>query len=485
MTRPDVVYIHPLPAPAQVGTGSGASYPVIPVGLVGHVNHLRRHGFAVLGLNEGVERTLDPCFDLRRWMQSGSAPAVLLVDLHWYEHAWGALHVAEVAAEVWPHTRVVLGGLSATHFHEEVLARCPAVDAVVCGAAEYPVLRLVQQAVHDDWKPCAVPNVAVRAASAQPDRSPQTWHTPPELLDTLDTVDLSWLRHAPAYRRMMHSRPARVRGAEASGQWILSGRGCAFACGYCGGGRFAHKVLSGLPGVVRRSPGVLARDVDRLRDLGVEQVAPSLDPDMLGREHRTAFFDALTTRPGLYVESYQLPSIALLDGLAGHTDLDHTEVALTPLSGNPGTRRRHGKHYDNVQLLERVQQALDRGIALFVFFSLNLPGEDAQTVHETVALTRRLLELAPADQLRAINICHTIDPRSPMADSPAEFGIASVGLRTLDDYIRYATGPRPFSFAPGERGFFLRQPRDLPAMVAAWDALAAEAPGRVFPVPRV
>jgi len=31
----------------------------------------------------------------------------------------------------------------------------------------------------------------------------------------------------------------------------------------------------------------------------------------------------------------------------------------------------------------------------------------------------------------------------------------------------------------------LKTPRNLPAMVAAWDALAAEHPGRVYPVPRV
>lgn len=485
MTSTDVVYIHPLPRPAPHGTGSGAAYPVIPVGLVGHVNLLRASGFTVRGLNLGVARTLEPAFDLATWLGEHASPAVVLIDFHWYEHAWGATHVAEVVRTSWPEARVVLGGLSATHFHAEVLDRCPSVDAVICGAAEDAVVRLVKQAVAGAWKPLSVANVAARSHDGRPARSSDHWQTPPEVLDRLDTVDLDWLEDAETYRRMMHSRPARVVAPAVQGQWVLSGRGCAFACGYCGGGRFAHKVLSGLSGVIKRAPERLARDVDRLRALGVHQIAPSLDPDMLGRAHRSAFFSALTSRPGLYVESYQLPSLSLLDGLARHTDLDHTEVALTPLSGSDAVRKRHGKHYSNDQLVARVRAAVERDIGLFVFFSLNLPGENEHTVLETVALVRRLRALVPADRFRTISICHTIDPRSPMADRPEAFGIADVSLRSFDDYVAYARGPRPFTFAAGERGFVLRAPRDLPAMVATWDALAAESPGQVYAVPRV
>jgi radical SAM superfamily enzyme YgiQ (UPF0313 family) len=480
-----VVYIHPLPRPAQHGTGDGAAYPVIPVGLVGHLNLLAEAGHTVLGLNLAVERTLDPTFDLDAWLADNAEPAVVLIDFHWYEHAWGALDVARRARAAWSHTRIILGGLSATHFHLEVLEKAPEVDAVVCGAAEVAVLQLVQQAVAGDWRPGEVENVAARDLSGRP-RSPSTHgQTPPELLDRLDTVDLSWLRHARAYRQMMHSRPLRVTAPDVQGQWILAGRGCAFACGYCGGGRLAHRTLSGLQKVARRDPIQLAADVDRLVLQGVQQVAPSLDPDMLGRPHRDAFFGHLRTRPGLYVESYQLPSVHLLDHLARSTDLQHTEVALTPLSGNAGVRQRHGKTYNNDQLLASVQQAVDRGIAVFAFFSLNLPGEDNRTVHETVALVEQLLELAPSDGLRAISIRHTLDPVSPMAQRPADFGLAAVSLHTLDDYLAYCTGPRPFTFAPGERGFTLQAPRDLPAMVGAWDALAVQHPGRVYAVPRV
>lgn len=425
-----------------------------------------------------VERTVDPHFDLSAWLATTDAPQLLLIDLHWYEHAWGALATAEQARLAWPHSRIVLGGLTASRFAADILRRCRAVDVVIAGAAERAVLELADGVDHP-------PNAWIRDSAGEPVAPHASWQTPQELLDRLDTVDLGFLRNAAAYRAMVHSRPLRVTEAHPTGQWVLSGRGCAFACGYCGGGREAHRALSGLQKVARRSPHRLAQDVVRAANLGVQQVAPSLDPDMLGSSHLTAFLSALSGRPGLYVESYQLPSPRLLRGLADHADLKHSELAITPLSGSEDVRRAHGKRYSNRQLLASVRAAHDLGLSVFLFFSFNLPGETERSMQDTVALAKRLLDLPHPERIRTINIAHTLDPMSPMGMRPGRFGIAQVLLRSLDDYVAQAIGPRPFSLSEGERGFVLQQPRDLTAMGAAWDALSAEDPRRVYPVPRV
>lgn len=481
-----VVYVHPLPQPCPTGTGPGASYPVMPVGLVGILNHLIAHGHTVAGVNLGVSRSRDPTFQLKGWLAQHAHAHAIVIDLHWYEHAWGALYTAAMCKAVLPHARVILGGLTATAFAEEVLELEPAVDAVVCGAAEEPVRRLVERADCGDWRPLSVPNVVARDAGGAPARSAHHWQTSPELLSALDTVSLDWMdaADAAAYRRMMHSRPARVTQADVAGQWVLSGRGCAFACAYCGGGRQAHRALSGLSRVARRSPQALASDIDRLSRAGVHQLAPSLDPDMLGSAHRRAFFDALKSRPGLYVESYQLPSADLIERLTTHADLPHTEVALTPLSGDEEVRKRHGKRYDNTHLLDVVGELGRRGIAVFAFFSLNLPGEDNATIEHTVELARRLVDAAPAGLVRTINIAHTIDPRSPMSENPSAHGISEVYLHTLADYVAHAQSPRPFSFARGERGFVV-EGRCLETMAERWDAMAASVGPAVIAVPRV
>ncbi len=480
----DVLYLHPLPRPAAFGTGDGASYPVMPMGLVALLNLLRQGGYSVYGLNIAVERTLNPSFDLLEWLRAQSTPALVLIDLHWYEHSWGAVETARIVRLCWPAMRIVLGGLSATLWSLEILAEAPTIDAVVCGPAEEPVLRLAQQAVAGHWEPALVPNVAFRDTDGQPCPPRSAWQTPASMLDSLDSVDLSFLQHATTYRAMVHSRPLCVTEPAPLGQWLLSGRGCAFACAYCGGGRAAHRSLLGLSKVARRSPAALAADCDRLARLGVQQVSLGLDPDMLGSAHTSAFFGGLTRSIGFYVESYQLPSQSLLSCLS-RTDTHHSEVAITLLSGDPAVRNLHGKRADNDQIRQSVRAILHAGASVFLFYSLNMPGEDERSFQQTLDFTRELIDLSPHGRVRAINIAHTLDPLSPMSSSPDDFGISAIYLRSFADYSRAAIGPRPFQFVENERGFSLKKPRNLRAMVELWDELSATMPSVVYSVPRV
>ena len=43
------------------------------------------------------------------------------IDLHWMAHVQGALALAEIIKRFHPNTPVILGGLSATYYHEEIL----------------------------------------------------------------------------------------------------------------------------------------------------------------------------------------------------------------------------------------------------------------------------------------------------------------------------------------------------------------------------
>ncbi len=71
-------------------------------------------------------------------------PRLWAIDLHWLPHAHGALALATLIKKHHPDARVLMGGLSASYFHEE-LARHPDVDFVVRGdSTEEPVLALVE-----------------------------------------------------------------------------------------------------------------------------------------------------------------------------------------------------------------------------------------------------------------------------------------------------------------------------------------------------
>ena len=476
----EILAIHPFPGePPPLGGWTGgqtASYPVMPVGLVALMNLLQGEGHQVLGLNLPVCRMVDPGFTLDAWLSGRPAVRLVLLDLHWYEHAVGVVHTARVVRRAWPETRIVVGGLTATRFGLELLAACPEIDLVVAGDAEEPLRQLAAGAPLEE-----IPNLLRRGAPPGP-----SWRTPPELFDDLDTGSLDWLLHARAYRRLLYSSPRRGGPAppdQREAQWIANGRGCAHACLYCGGGRGSHRQLSGLPKLMRRSPEAVLREVRHLRAEQVSQVALTLDPDMLGRTWREAFFGGLEDRPGLYLESFQLPSVALLDAMATRGDPEHSELALSPLSGDVGVRARNGKSWENGALLEALRLMGERGLSAPVFFSLNLPGEDAHTLSATIDLSRRILDQDRRGLVRIMNICHSLDPASPLSDEPALQGGVEIGTRSLADYLAHGRAPRPWTFREGERGFAVPG-RDLPVMVARWDALCAQDPERLIAVPR-
>lgn len=474
----EILYLHVSPR-GEAAVGPGASYPVLPVGAVAHMNRLVAEGFDVVGMNVPVERIADPAFTLESWLASNPPAALVLLDLHWAEHALGVVDAVGRIREHWPASRIIAGGLTATRFPEELLALAPGLDGVLVGDAEGSVVELARAVQSGRWPP-AIPGLYTRHdGQILPPQA--AYHTSHADFDALDTVSLSWLRHADLYRRLLHSRPPRAPSrADLRGHWLASGRGCAFECDYCGGSRSSHERLTGRRGLLRRPPERLAADVARLVEQGVDQIALSLDPDMLGPAHRAAFFDRLRVQPGLYVESFQLPSLPLLDALAAHADPAHSELAITPLSGDLHVRRRNGKHYDNQALLDRLDASWARDISIFLFFSLNLPGEDEHTLPATLDLTRRLLDRAPPGLLRIISICHTLDPGSPLAEA----GGLEIGFHRLEDWVAHGRQPRPWTFYEGERGFSMPG-RDLPAMVGRWDALCAETDGVLIPVPRV
>jgi hypothetical protein len=116
---------------------------------------------------------------------------------------------------------------------------------------------------------------------------------------------------------------------------------------------------------------------------------------------------------------------------------------------------------------------------IFVYFSLNLPGETEVTFRETVDLANLIYDFYPSSLLKILNTIHTIDPLSPMNLNPEKFGIEST-MSTFKDYYDYCEKTQqagPDAKTEKLRGFKLAEPnkRNLERMVQTWDA---QRPGR-------
>ena len=107
-----------------------------------------------------------------------------------------------------PDLPVVLGGIWATACGEDILHRCPEIDAVVAGPGEQAALILAQ---HGLSEPDSIPGLIWR------DRDKIRTNPPAEKLATAPPADLTLLRHPERYDIFC---------------WLTS-RGCPYHCTFC------------------------------------------------------------------------------------------------------------------------------------------------------------------------------------------------------------------------------------------------------------
>ncbi len=494
----DILYIHPAKQEATARYDqyrASPYYPLIPVGVVGMANLLRQEGWDLQGLNLPLELMLNTRFDLDAWLAAIDVPPrLVMIDLHWYEHSYGAIDVARHVRRNCPDAKIVLGGLTSTFFAEEILRDHAPVDYVIRGDGEMPLLRLAERVCgQQDHALDTIPNLVWREGSRI--RNSLAFYTADAaILDRLDFVSMDWLLHADGNGALQYTGGGRIEPYRPvnRGHWLTIGRGCVFNCIYCGGGKKSHEELAARNGYVMRDPVAVVDDVARLAATGYKQVSLSLDPATFPARWWRTFFTEMqhrSIRIGIYNEFFQLPSREFIRLLGETADLDHTEVAISPLSGNEEVRKLNGKHYSNERFLQMLQNLQEYRIPIFVYFSLNLPGETMITFRETLRLAKAVGQAYPRDRLRMLNPCHTIDPMSPMSQLPGRFKI-HVEYNFFKDYYEYCrtTGWEPRKVIRGEkRGFEMegRPTATVEQMARIWDMFAKAQPFRCFPVARV
>ncbi|HQE91512.1 MAG TPA: radical SAM protein [Anaerolineae bacterium] len=504
---PAALYIHPAKQAVDLYDTParhrfGRPYGLIPMGVPALLNLLCDNGIPVAGINFPLEKKLDSGFDLRKWLHDRREARMVLIDLHWYEHSYGAINVAQVVKQVIPDAWVILGGLTSSAFAGEIIKDIPVVDFVVRGDAERPLLALaqtlmqVERGVMPDLS--TVPNLTYRLRG-QVMENPRTYCARPEDFTDFNFVDLEWLEHQDEY--FVHeylvvdmdlARQAQ-EGADISryrGRWITTARGCDFECSYCGGAKSAHKAIAGREGVVPVPVETIVNEIKHLIEHQVIQVCFSYDLAALGESYWRPLFRTLRKEQikiGLYNEFFQLPPPGFIKEFVRAADMQHSSVALNPYSGSERVRRLNGKRYNDAQLMNALDEVNLYNVPIIVYFSLNLPGEDAEAAQESIQLAQSIYDMYPHSKLKILNSCHTVEPMSPMEQRAGRYGV-NVQWHTFKDWYEYCRNTQlqlPGARTGEWRGFDLLPPakRSVEAMADAWDAAAKGHEATWWPIP--
>ena len=399
-----------------------------PIGVLSIAEFLDRRGYRVSVDNLGERMARDSGFDPESYI-AGTRARVYGVDLHWCVHAQGAIEVARMCKNTHPDSLVVLGGLTATKFHDEIILKCGFVDAVIRGEAEDPFLMLFSSLdKHGGLN--SVPNLTYREQGGRVRQEPLI--KPRENIDDFEFTRLD----------LLEPKGAALSGS-ASPHWSLPVcRGCTYDCATCGGSAYSYRTYLGRERHGFRSPGRIAEDLEKLSEQGVRLVFLFQDPRMGGSKYLADFVSTLRSASArldsLTIELFQPADqdyVRELSRLGVHITL-----TMSPESGCDATRTLHGRGYSSEALLKTVANCRASGMDLMVFFMLCLASETRETMLETWKLWDRLYcdesqQKEEPSTIHSFGSMILLDPGSRAFDFPEKNGYRLVS-KTLEDLVR-------------------------------------------------
>jgi len=461
---PDVVLLHPpavydfrrsrnLFGPVSDAVFSSPVFEMYPVGLTSLAARLEDAGYNVRLVNLAHRMLQDADYDVGEAIAS-MRPLVFGIDLHWLLHAHGALEVARIVERLHPDVPVLLGGLSASYFDEELVRR-PEVDLVLRGDSTEEALLALMEALTFGGGLDDVPGLTWIDGSGEVRRNPLD--SPPETLDGIALPDYGWV-----VRSVVRSgfRPDRLADVVPYSGWrrypmtgILTSRGCVQSCAFCGGGRTAYERICDRVRPAFRSAEDLVEDMAAIASFSRAPVMLLNDLRLGGGPRARRFFELMAERPAPNEVVYELFFPAGDDFFGGAAAAsDRFSVQLSLESHAEETRRRIGKFAcSDERIVETVRAALRAGAGrVDLFFMVGLPGQTYREAVATADWCRELVARLAGDggveqgegriRFFATPLSPFLDPGSPAFEDPSGNGYR-LRWRTLEEHRRAMAEP--------------------------------------------
>ena len=417
----------------------------MPMGVLALVDLLCREGYETEVVHLGVQWIEDKGFSLLDYIAQ-KRPRIVALSLFWHPQSYEVLAWARRIKEAFPEVFVLLGGMTASYYHREIMEHFPWVDAIIRGEGEIPLLQLAE-AVMGDRTLKTIPNLTWRGEGRIVE-NPLDYVASQAIVDELCFTNFALLKNHRTYIDWV-LMPFFVKGFSKERNRLffslkspmldlMIGRGCPVNCTWCGGGKDAQRFIAG-----RRR--VIFRDVERVLDSirealrwGYETMHICFDPYPRRPDYYLKLFSRIREerlKVEFFFESYGLPTREFIDSFA-RTFGPRSLLALSPESGSEEVRRRNkGYSYTNQELWECLEYIKEKEIKVDLFFAIGLPFEHEADLEETARLIARIRRHFPNVQgIRTFTI--EMEPGAPWHLQPERFGIETT-LKTFMDFYRY------------------------------------------------
>jgi B12-binding domain/radical SAM domain protein len=418
---------------------SSTVFEMYPLGFLTIASYLHDRGMKVRIVNLALRMMNSRRFDVPRFL-ARQKPAAVGIDLHWLPHAHGALEVARIVKAVHPDVPVIMGGLSSSYFHQELITY-PQVDFVLRGDSTEPPLHELLIALRTGAPLDKIPNLTWKDAGGV--------HVNPHTFVpmTLDYVDLRpdlMVEMVMRYRDLESTLPF-------NGWWsnpittVFTVKGCAYECVTCGSSHTTCTQLTKRQRPVFRSPASLVSNMQAICRLTHGPIVLVGDLLMAGPEHAGEVLERLRKadlRNEIVFEFFGLPPATFLQ------DIDRCvrnwSMEFSPESHEQAVRdAQEGESgYTTEDMEEIIKEAVRlRCTRIDIFFMIGLPAQTTASIRDTVEYCGHLFQLGDKRLSCFISpMGPFIDPGSRGFEEPDRFGYR-LFARTLEEHRQLLVQP--------------------------------------------
>jgi B12-binding domain/radical SAM domain protein len=418
---------------------SSTVFEMYPLGFLTIASYLHDRGMTVRIVNLALRMMNSRRFDVRRFL-ARQKPKAVGIDLHWLPHAHGALEVARIVKDLYPDVPVIMGGLSSSYFHRELIDY-PQVDFVLRGDSTEPPLHRLLTALQSGTAVDRIPNLTWKSTSGV-HVNPLTF-----VPMTLDYVDLRpdlMVEMVMRYRDLESTLPF-------NGWWsnpittVFTVKGCAYECVTCGSSHTSCTHLTKRQKPVYRSPASLVANMQDICRLAHGPIVLVGDLLMAGSEHAAEVLERLREADlpnNIVFEFFALPPASFLK------DIDrcvrHWSMEFSPESHEQAVRdAQEGESgYSTLDMEAIIKEAVNlRCSRIDIFFMIGLPAQTKASVRDTVEYCGRLFQLGDKRLSCFISpMGPFIDPGSRGFEEPDRFGYR-LFARTLEEHRQLLIQP--------------------------------------------
>lgn len=408
----------------------------MPMGLIPMADKLHKSGFdaEVIHMDLEASRGIDAILDF-------DTVDVVGFDDHWVNQSLVVMDTAALIKKKNPGIFVVLGGFTASLFAHEIVTHFPQVDGVIRGDGEVPFVQLAEalqgeRAAGQTAELQNVQNLVWRAGDGSVIENEFSYIGTPAEMEKLDFAAVERLRNWQAYR-LSSTFHTNFKPFDTSPMFLLEvGRGCDYACTFCGGNCEAQRRMNNRPATKMRSVDSVLETVRRAVDLEFETFYTCLEYE--GSDEWFARLFRRIKEEGIDINfiygSWRLPSMGLLEAFA--QCFNDVLIEISPETSNIELRKKNKDmrlFYTNEQIEECLDFCNKHGIKVQLFFGYYLEGDTERTVWDTTVYSLELLTRYP-DILEMDYYNFSTDPGSLFFFFPEKFDI-KINVRNFRDYM--------------------------------------------------